>query len=301
MSATDLVLEMGDDARNVTLPEGWTADVLAAQADEAFGLSNGEFSDDPVASLNTPGQAVTYTAGGQTVTITATGELGVWEMIAGAHPRLAPLIDEADFEQYRTLSDDDTSEINEQLAKVLDPIIEEVAEQGIPFPQVPIGSALQTVPQKAGLTGAGEAEQAASSLVKLLLSAEMVKLRRETLKPTNLGEACLDRDIDYLIAIERPFPFVFNLNEQLEAVISTLFAFVGSGKAASVLGVESTDMNNAYSQVVHEVTGGHLTPTSTLNRDLRHLFGLEKENALTGVIQPTATGKKLLGYLLAQM
>lgn len=298
---TDLILESSTGSVELSLEEGWTAADLAAQADAAFGLSDGTFSDDPASSLTTPGQSITYTAGGVEVAITVTGELGVWEMIAGAYPRLTPLIEQADFSQYASLSDDDLRILSDHLGKALDPIIEEVAEQDIPFPQVPVSSALHSVPVAAGFTGQGQAEQAAASLVKLLISAELVKFRGESLKPTNLGEACLDRDMDYALPLEQAFPWVFNASEQIEAIVSTLFAFVGQNKAASLLGVDSRDVENAYSEVIHEITGDHISPTSTLNSDLRRLLDLERENPLVGVTQPTKQGKKLLGYLLAQM
>ncbi|MHA2790163.1 hypothetical protein ACXZ66_13655 [Corynebacterium sp. S7] len=298
---TDLILESDSGSVELSLPEGWTATDLTAEIDSAFGLSGGTFSDDPVKTLTTPGQSITYSAGGVEVAVTVTGELGVWEMIAGAYPRLTPLIRAANLEQYRQLNDDDLRSISEHIGKVLDPIIEEVSEQDIEYPQVPVGSTLQTVPLAAGFTGEGEAERAASSLVKLLISAELVKYRRDSLKPTNLGEACLDRDVEYVIALEQSFPWVFNANEQVEAIVSTLFAYLGQNKAGSLLGVDSRDVDNAYSEVIHEITGNHVTPTTTLNRDLRTLLGLEKLNPLVGTLQPTAVGKKLMGYLLAQM
>ncbi|WP_018296822.1 hypothetical protein [Corynebacterium lubricantis] len=298
---TDLILESPSGSVELSLPEGWTSADLTTEIDSAFDLSDGTFSDDPVKALTTPGQSITYTAGESEVAITVTGEFGVWEMISGAYPRLTPLIEAADLSQYTQLSDDDLRSLSEHIGKVLDPIIEEVSEQDIDFPQVPVGSTLQTVPVAAGFTGKGEAEQAASSLVKLLISAELVKYRRDSLKPTNLGEACLDRDVEYVIALEQTFPWVFNANEQVEAIVSTLFAYLGQNKAGSLLGVDSRDVDNAYSEVIHEITGNHVTPTSTLNRDLRTLLDLEKVNPLVGTRQPTAAGKKLMGYLLAQI
>ncbi|SES14150.1 hypothetical protein [Corynebacterium cystitidis] len=252
-------------------------------------------------ALSSPGATFYLEQGEVRISVAVQGEMGFFDVLAQGYPRLAPIIQAADLGRYTELSDEMRALIDEELAATCDPVLTELAAGPLDYPKVPIGSALQTVPLERGFVADGEPERAASSLVKLITDMRLARFDTDALYLTERGEDCLENSSEYLRWVDRNFPYAFNSTHQIEAVVSALFALVGQSQVAGYLGVAAADFDNAYSQVIHDMTGGHVTPTSSLNKDLRGLLGLEKQNALSGALQPTEVGKHLIGWLLNQL
>lgn len=272
------------------------------EADFRFTLEpGGDEMESLSEALTSPGAVFYFEQGDARVSVAVQGEMGLFDVLAQGYPRLAPIIEAADLSRYAELSPEMRARIDEQLDTTLRPVLEELQAGPIEYPKVPVGSTLQTVPLERGFTEEGEPERAASSLVKLMTDMRLARFDTDALYFTERGEDCLADSSEYLQWVDRNFPYAFNSTHQIEAVISALFALVGASVVAGHLGVGVSDFDNAYSQVIHDMTGGHVTPTSSLNKDLRGLLGLEKINALSGAVQPTEVGKHLIGWLLTRL